>query len=208
MFTPSLSRPVLYVGLVLLVAASPAVGQLCVGYPTAPGQKAVAMNVGTLTGGDRYGLDANVNLADGFSAFGGFTATQLEGRSVGTSVSVGVGVALFATRFGGTSGEAFQGCPTASLVMPRTDDPDTWRMPVGLGFGTSYPLGAEGTTTLQPWILPAVVFSRLDHADTELELSLGANVGVGQRFFFGGSVNRVLLERADSRFALRAGLIF
>jgi hypothetical protein len=192
----------------LLLAATPAFGQMCVGFPTAPGEQALALNFNTLTGGNRYGIDGNVNFADEFSAFGGVSINDPDPENVDNSTSVGVGAAFFATTLGGEDGAGIQACPTASLVFADTDNTDIWSVPVGVGFGTSYQLGESGNTTLQPWILPAIAFSHFEETDTDFQISLGANVGIGERFFVGGTVNRVFVEGADSEFGIQAGLTF
>lgn len=189
--------------------AAPALAQVCMGFPTQPGQHALAMSFNTLTGGERYGAEGNLNLLNEFALFAGVGIEDSDIEEVGSTTSAGVGAAILSQDLGEMLGGDMVACPNVSLLFADVDNTDLYSIPVGLGFGTSYSLGTQGDMGFHPYLIPSLVVNfGGEETDTDFQFSLGANVDFDNRFYVGGAVNRIFIQNADSEFQLALGLTF
>lgn len=194
------------VGAFSLFSAAEADAQVCVGFPTSNGQMAAAFTANFPTGGNTIGGEFNYNFDAPLSAFLGLGYTDPD---VGDAVtSVGGGVAFDFAPLTNALPAGISACPTASVVVADVDDTGVLVIPVGVGFGTTLPLGETGLS-LSPYVVPQARFvTGLDDASTRFQLSGGALVNITPSIYAGATVNRIFVEGTDSEFGLKIGVVF
>jgi hypothetical protein len=197
------------VGLAGGVAAE-AAAQVCIGFPTARGQGAVAVTANFPTGGNDFGAEAGYHSNPGFAVFGGVNVhSPDEGDNV---TSFGGGAAFSLPEVLPQLPTGLYTCPVVSVAVATgggPDDANVTSVPVGVGFGTILPLGQ--TMTLSPYAIPQFRWkSSGGDSDTDWLISGGAVlVGfLGPRLYAGVTVNRVFIADADSVLGLKFGVTF
>jgi hypothetical protein len=193
--------------------ASKAAGQACMASPAREMQVALAGNLGFLENANFYGGSLGYNLIGPLAVNGSVGVTKPEtGDDNGFTVGANFGYELSST--GGLSA-----CPIAGVSYSNfvgglfADDVNTWIIPLGLGLGTSLPLG---TGTSNRMILSAFphfqyISTRLDAGDpreSDQEFGLNLNVGLHNAQLFGGAgVGFTTIEGSDPTFSLNFGLL-
>ena len=103
-------------------------------------------------------------------------------------------------------------CPNVRADLTPESGVTLWKVPIGLGFGASLPVGSPDMT-LTPYLIPALGWSRysagpgLDNTETSFGVRGGADLGFG-RFFLGGTVEWVNDGTEDAVLGVRAGIKF
>lgn len=216
-----MSRNALRSGLMvaaMLVAASPALAQMCVGIPSVDGQYAVSGAVGFTEGAKTYG--------------GSFQADLMGPLSVGVSYDLVDmdDIDTNANSFGGNVAYALpvsqlSACPVAGLsytTMSETQDGvefnvNSLMVPVGLGFGKAFPMGTSASVGL--FASPAYLWVRnevsgseggaevsISDSQSEFAGTVGAAFAAGA-FFGRGSVMFTSIENSDPLFAVNLGVL-
>jgi hypothetical protein len=141
------------------------------------------------------------------TARGGVTSYDASGRENQKSVGVGLATEL------ATLQETASVCPQISLGYSFVEDFSTLTLPVGIGIGTTMPLG-QGGNTLTPHVTPQFIwastrFEELDEteSDTYFGFTGGATAGIGQ-VLVGASVGKVFEDGSDIVFGISGGFVF
>lgn len=189
-----------------LTFAGTASAQICAGFPTMDGQASLAAVVNFPEDIDEFGVEGSYNLAGPLALNAGYLRTDL--GSDATVNNFTVGAAFDITSMVGPQPASISLCPVASFTYSDVSDGgSTSTVPVGLGFGTALPVGA--TSSLQPYVIPQIVLSRVntDGAEWGNEFGLrgGANLTFGQ-FFVGAEVNTLFVEGSDAVFGIKGGI--
>jgi hypothetical protein len=197
---------VLATGLGLLAYnGTDAMAQVCAGFPTVSGQAAAALTTGHLTGSSSFGVEAGFNLPNDFAVFGGVQHNPgtLEGMSGATSAGIG---GSYQSPALSALVPLAQVCPMVSVNAANVQDLGVLSIPVGVGFGTT---ATVGTLSVMPYAVPQLRFmTGMGDVTSDFLLSFGTLIGFGDRFYVGGSVNRIFVEGADSEFGLKLGVTF
>ncbi|HEU4452802.1 MAG TPA: hypothetical protein VFR81_07065 [Longimicrobium sp.] len=207
----------------IVVAAVAAAGvtgsagaQVCAGFPTVDRQFSFGVNAQFVDGselGDILGVEASYNAQGPLSVFGGLTV--VDGQDVIDDVNIyAAGLAYDLTP--AVAPGAVSLCPQLSISYARIEDLGNGiNVPLGFGIGTSL-VGGTGVS-IDPFIVPQLIFSRfeadedlgLGDDDTETSTDVGVYGGVNVsfgRFWIGGSLNHVFVDEADTQFGIRAGI--
>lgn len=189
--------------------AGTATAQVCNGFPTMDGQFSIAAVANFPEDIDEFGVQGSYNLAGPIAVHAGFLNSSFSESDESVNTFIG-GLSFDVTSLIGPAPAAISLCPTAELQYTSEDDVTLMVVPVGLGFGTSLPLGA--TSQIQPFIVPQIVFGKVDVDDgedsgweNEFGLRAGANVTFGM-FFVGGEVRKIFEEDTDATFGIKAGI--
>lgn len=184
-----------------LTFAGSASAQVCAGFPTLDGQFSLAGVANFPEDLDQFGVEGSFNLAGPLALNAAYLNTSGEGDGNDSANTFRGGVSFDVTSLIGPAPATISLCPTAAFEYTTFDDVDGdvnfQSVPVGLGFGTSLPVGV--TSSLQPFVVPQVVFSRIsaDNVDTDWESNFGirggANLTFGQ-FFIGGEINKLFVD--------------
>lgn len=203
-----------------LTIAGSASAQICAGFPTMDGQFSLAGVANFPDNIDEFGVEGSYNLAGPLALNAGYlNSSGSDEADEGSANTFIGGVSFDITSLIGTTPAAISLCPTAQFQYTTfsgdsgDDDVSFQAIPVGLGFGTSLPLGVA--SSLQPYIIPQVVFGRFSgggaSTDWENEFGLrgGVNVTFGQ-FFVGADVNKLFIDEdeggSDAVFGVKAGI--
>jgi hypothetical protein len=195
----------------VLVGASPVVAsaQVCIGFPTAAGQGAVAATVGFPSGATDFGVEVGYHLQWGVAAFGGASVSSVTRGDNVTSFGGGAAFAIPELRAALPVG--LFSCPVISFNVATGAglDENVVTLPIGLGLGTILPLGAS--LTLSPYIVPQLRWT-LAGGDTGPDwIATGGAVlmgFLGPRIYAGATVNRIFIEGARSVLGVKAGITF
>jgi hypothetical protein len=189
--------------------ASTAEAQICAGFPTADRQFYVGANLHLPEDANQFGVEAAYNASGPFAIHGGVSWLSADDD---TDLTVLTGGAAFDFAFPGSPTRPFFSvCPLVEIDYAKEGDVTFRDIPVGVGVGSSIPIGAGGQNSLMPFIIPAVVFSRVSiddgdsSSDTNFALRGGAILGFGS-FFLGAEVAHVFEDAGDPVFGFRAGL--
>jgi hypothetical protein len=198
------------------------------GFPTNDGQFSLAAVAHFPENLNQFGAEGSFNLAGPLALNASYLNTS-EDDVDGSANTFAGGLSFDVTSLVGTGPATISLCPTAQFQYTTfnfddaEDDGDLSRtnVPVGLGFGTSLPIGLS--SALQPYVIPQIVFSRAslegESTDWENDFGLrgGANLVFGQ-FFVGAEVNKVFgqndeegeggyfLTGDDLTFGIKAGI--
>jgi len=208
------------------LTAAPVSAQVCTGFPTVDGQKAITANVGFPDGGKTYTLAGSVDLIGPFSINGGLGLSTIDGID-DKMYHAGANVAYE------LKGLGFSACPVVGLSYSRfkveeeiNDGGETivgeattssFDVPLGFGIGQTFAAGSSAQFGL--FAVPQVVISRtsaefsaggasFDASDTETYF--GADIGAlfqTGAFFAGGSVFVSSLEDSDPVFSVNLGML-
>lgn len=193
-----------------LSLAGTASAQVCAGFPTMDGQFSLAAVANFPEDIDEFGVEGSYNTAGPIALNAGYIRNSFGDDASANTFQVGVSFDV--TSLEGPAPAAISLCPTVQFgytTYSESDDATGYTVPVGLGFGTSLPLGA--TTQLQPYVIPQIVFGKLDvdgldnDWENEFGLRAGANVTFGM-FFVGGEVRKIFEEGNDAVFGVKAGI--
>jgi len=183
--------------------------QICVGFPTSPGQFSAAVNANFPTGGNQFGFDASYNLEAPLSVYAGIIHDD---REVGPSVtSLGGGVAFEVAALTDALPAGMSACPTVALNLATAEGLDNvLSIPVGVGFGTTLALGE--TMTLSPFVIPQFRWTAsTDDVDASTDWLLSGGVILGGflgPMYAGATVNHIFVEGADSVLGFTVGITF
>jgi hypothetical protein len=200
-------------GVAILALAVGTAGQLaaqvCVGFPTAQGQGALAVTAGFPTGANDIGVEANYRMDWGLSMFGGFNAHRATGGA--RTTSYGAGAAFSIPELRAALPVGLFACPTVNVTLTTGSAlaDDVIAVPVGLGLGTIVPVGP--TLTLSPYLIPEFRWSTAGGAsDSNWGMSGGALLlgFLGPRIYTGVTFDRVFLQGQQAVFGVKAGWIF
>lgn len=194
--------------LAALTFAGTAHAQVCNGFPTMDRQFSIAGVANFPEDIDEFGAEASYNLAGPLGLNASYLHASADG---GGSANTFVGGASFdVTSLIGPAPAVVSLCPTASFAYSDLgDDFTVYSLPIGLGFGTSLPM--SGTTSLQPYVVPQIVFGKVKVGDVSSDwendfgLRGGANLTFGQ-FFVGGEVNTLFADETNTTFGVKAGI--
>jgi hypothetical protein len=204
--------------------------QVCAGFPTMQGQTSVALTSSFPRDADRFGVEASANVAGPLALFGGYertTAREQDGVHANTFTA---GAALeVSDRFRGPIFLGLSACPVVSGSLTRMEGADVWQVPLGVGFGSRLELDPDGRLELLPYVVPQLVWTRVDfdgtpadgifdpifgrpdavedYEQTELGIRTGVMVGAG-RFFVGGEFGNVFNDGVSGTFGVKAGVRF
>jgi hypothetical protein len=197
---------VLAAGLGLLAYnGTDAMAQVCAGFPTASGQAAAALTTGHLTGSNSFGVEAGFNLPGDFAVFGGVQHNPSNLDGISGATSAGIGGSYQSPALSALVPLA-QVCPMVSVNAASVQDLGVLSIPVGVGFGTTATVGGM---SVMPYAVPQLRFmTGAGDVSSDFLLSFGTLIGFGDRFYVGGSVNRIFVEGADSEFGLKLGVTF
>lgn len=208
----------------------PAAAQVCAGFPTIDGQASLAL-LGTFPReADQFGAEGSVNLGGPAAVFGGFTRTTAHGAESENANTYSAGLALdVAQWFTGAFPLGLSACPVASASLTELRGAEVWRVPVGVGIGGQVVLGPPGTLELMPYVVPQLVWTRIDFTDpqsggllpglfgppdtledveeTQVGLRGGVLLGAG-RFYFGGEATEVFGDDVSPVLGVKAGVRF
>jgi hypothetical protein len=218
-------RRVVCAGALALLVAAPAVvsAQACLGVPSGAGQTTLSGSVGFPESAKTYGVTASHNFEGPVSVFGNYALTVPDTDLLKNVNTFGGGVAADLASVSKSLPAGLSACPTVSLqhlstelsIFGETLKISNLSVPVGLGLGTTLPLG-EGATTLTPYAIPQFIFSRStakvdgeseSESDTYFGLSAGATLGFGS-VFVGGGVAKLFEDESKAVFQVGVGLVF
>lgn len=199
---------VVLAALTTITLSATANAQVCAGFPTMDGQSSVALLSNFPEGFDQYGVEGSYNMAGPLGVNAGFLLSTGDGEDLNT---FRVGASFDITSLVATMMPSLSLCPVASLDYSSEDDVTLMRIPLGLGFGTSFPVGAPDLA-LTPYVIPQFVFFRLSSGGeslTEDEFGLrgGADLSFG-RFYFGAHADKIFADQSDAVFGVKAGVKF
>ncbi|MDB4950815.1 MAG: hypothetical protein JWM27_3464 [Gemmatimonadetes bacterium] len=190
----------------LAAFAGSARAQACNGFPTVPRQYSVAAVANFPSGYTQYGAEASYHGAGPGAINGGFLHESPGGVSL-DHFRIGASYDLSPLNAG--MGVPVGICPTASLDFASNRGVDLLVAPVGVGFGVSLPLGADPRSSVQPYVVPALVFDRVsDGTVSDTRTSFGLRGGVSVTFgsfFVTGEVNQVFDAGSNAVFGVKAG---
>lgn len=196
----------------LVLAATPAMAQVCFGIPMSAGQTAVGLNAAFPEGANAFGIDGRHKLTDNLVLGAGYTLTSIDSDGEGDIPSQHAFEVLGAYEFvvqGGADGPQIGVCPNIAPQYAKQDDYSATLLPLGVGIGSSFPIGQ--TAVIAPYANPALFFGKYKVDDFESDwendfgFTLGANVIV-TNLHFGATYTKV--GDGDGAFGVRAGLVF
>lgn len=194
-----------------LVLAGSASAQVCDGFPTTDGQGTIGAFANFPSSDiDQYGAEGSYNMTGPFAVNAGYLYTKQSGG--GHLNTLRLGAALDVQSFLGNLLPGISICPNVRADYSSQSGVTFWQVPIGLGFGASVPVGSPDMT-LTPYVIPALVWSRLSAgagtAATETDFGVrgGADLNF-DRFFLGGLVEWVDNSGQDAVFGVRAGIKF
>lgn len=200
------------------VTAAPATAQICTGFPTVDGQKAITAGIGFPEGGKTYSVAGAVDLMGPLSVNGGVaigTIDDIDDKQYGFGANVAYEI----------KGLSFSACPVVGLSYSTFSAEDegaslsisSLDVPIGFGVGQTFAAGSNASVGL--FAIPALVISRgsfesespLGSFDTsETDTYFGADIGAlfqTGSFFAGGSVFVSSLEDSDAIFSVNLGML-
>ncbi|MBA4158041.1 MAG: hypothetical protein H0X65_11265 [Gemmatimonadetes bacterium] len=189
------------------INVSSADAQVCIGFPTFGGQAAAAVTTSFPAGGNSLGGEFGYNAVGPLSLFGGASVRQFNEEGVADVTSAGGGIALEVGAIDAALPAGISACPVVAVRFPNIDDTDTYRIPVGLGIGTT--LGMNGALSLSPYVIPQLSFLRSPGVTgRDFAVEAGALLNLGRVLYLGATVNRLFLDEEESIFGLKVGATF
>jgi hypothetical protein len=192
------------------LCAGEARAQICAGFPTADREFSFGGEIAFPENANFYGVEGNYNAAGPFAFSVGIGRLSFDNSD--TDLTVFNAGAAFDFSFAGTpSRPYFSVCPLVEIEYAKEGDVSVRSIPIGVGVGSSFPIGAGGTNTFMPYIIPAIVFSRVEvedlgsDSDSNVGLKLGALFGFG-RFYAGAEMSHVFDTDSDPTFGVRVGV--
>ena len=208
--------------IVAAVSAAPVSAQVCTGFPTVDGQKAITAAVGFPENGKLYSVAGSVDLMGPLSVNGKLglgTVDEIDDKLYSAGANVAYEL----------KGLGFSACPVVGLSYSRMkmDGSDeeiegsmtisSFDVPIGFGVGQTFAAGSSANFGL--YAVPQFVISRgkaeieiegisVDESDTDT--FFGANIGAlfqTGSFFAGGSVFLTSQEDVDPVFSVNLGVL-
>src|SRR5262245_23483470 len=193
--------------------AGKAAGQACIATPARELQLALAGNLGFLENGKSYGGSLGYNLVGPLSVNGNIGVTKPDaGANDGLNVGANFGYELAST--GGLSA-----CPVVGVGYSNFagnnfgNDVNSWIIPIGLGIGTSVPLGTGSGSRMILSGFPhfqyiSTRFDANDPRESDQEFGLDLDLVLHNTQMFGGAgVNFTTVNDSDPTFTLTFGLL-
>jgi len=202
------------------VTAAPVSAQVCTGFPTVDGQKAITAAVGFPDGGKLYSLAGSVDLIGPLSVNGNLnlgTIDDVDDKLYGAGANVAYEL----------KGLGFSACPVVGLSYSRMKMEDaeeeasltvsSFDVPIGFGVGQTFAAGSNANFGV--YAVPQFIISRgkmemevegISVDDSETDTYFGANIGAlfqTGSFFAGGSVFVSSLENSDAVFSVNLGVL-
>jgi len=204
-FGPSLALAVL-----LAFSASDASAQICVGVPGTTGQNVAQGSIGFASGVNIFGAQFHHHMAGNPLTL----RARLEhwNPDFGDSENrFGAGVAYDLTGAVEAFPDEMGFCAVGDIIFGRSDGVNLWEIPVGVGFGGSFPVGDNGDIVIVPFAVPAIYHTRASFegfsvSSTDLDMILGATaIFTG---FHAGIDLQHLFRTGSSYVTLRGGITF
>jgi hypothetical protein len=184
--------------------------QVCAGYAAVPGAFSAGANVANVPGGTSLGLEGSYNYTSPFSSFARFNLVRPEDEGENQSI-VGVGVSYEITDFVPIIPTWLEVCPLAAVGLSSVDGTSEFRVPLGVGVGTTIPLIA-GTVDLMPFAVPQFVLTRISIDDVSVsDHNFGIGFGALARFsniYAGVTADKDFVDASDIDVSFRAGVTF
>lgn len=200
--------PILALAAFLAFSASDAEAQVCVGVPGTGGQNVAAASIGFPTGGNIFGAEFHHHMAG--------SPLTIRGRfehinpDFGDSQNrFGAGIVYDLTGAVAAFPDELAFCFTTELMFGRFGDVNTFEIPIGVGFGSSFDLGDNGDIALIPFAVPAIYHFRVGDgggSSTDLDMILGATAAF-PAFHVGLDIQH-LFRTGSSFVTLRGGFTF
>ncbi len=199
----------------LVLFATPAIAQVCLGIPMTMGQTAVGLTASFPENANAFGIDGRHKLTDQLVLGAGYTLGTYDedafgGEDIPSSHTISVSGAYEFLVPTAPEGPQLGLCPNVGAQYTTWDELTMYAVPVGVGVGTALELG-QGSAVLAPYVNPSLVFgkAKLDEAESDWEndfgFTLGANVIV-TNLHFGAAFSKI--GDGDGVFGVRAGMIF
>jgi hypothetical protein len=198
-----------------VAVAGKAAAQTCMAFPVREQQLALAGNLGFLDNNTRsYGGALGYNLPGQATVSGGVSVVKPDGGGDTDGFTVGGNFGYELSSSGGMSA-----CPIAGFHYRNWagqgfgDDENSWTIPIGLGLGTSMPLGNGNANRMILNAFPhfQYISSREgpgDDRETGNEFGLNLNLVLHNAQIFGGAgVGFTTLENVDPAFTLSFGML-
>lgn len=196
----------------LLATASPALAQVCAGFPMNTGSTMGVASLGFPNNATNFGVGGMHKMSDQVTIGAAYTLTSYDdvfGVSVPSSHTIGVNGSYEIPVAAAEVEADLAVCPTAGLNFTSWDDVSAFSIPLGVSLGAGISI-AEGNVLMAPYVGPQLVWSRTSwdggsNSDTDLGFALGANF-LFSNYLVGGGFSKV----GDSKavFALRFGMMF
>jgi len=201
------------------LAAAPVSAQICTGFPTVDGQKAITAGIGFPEDSKTYSLRGAVDLTGPLSVNGGVAVGTID-EVDDKAYSFGANVAYE------LKGLSFSACPVVGLnyntfsmeESGATMDVSALNIPLGFGVGQTF---AAGSNSFGLYAVPQFVISRASMdveipglgsaEESETDTFFGADIGAlfkAGSFFAGASVNVTSQADSDAVFGLNVGMLF
>jgi hypothetical protein len=192
--------------LVAAFMATPAFGQICAGYPTVPGQTSIGLRASFPTAGTQLGIEASRNWNNPLAAFANLNLLLADADDQDNVPIVGLGFAYEVTDFIPAVPAWLSVCPVAGVTI-EVGDATGFSIPLGIGFGTTFGTG-EGFS-INPFVVPQFVLTRLALDGATTDHNFGIGFGAMLRFggvYAGVTLGRLLIDGADFDIAFQGGL--
>jgi hypothetical protein len=194
--------------LALALTAAPAAAQICSEYPTARGQTSIGLRASFPDGGTSIGVEASRNWMNPLGVFANLNLVMPDNEGDRYTVG-GLGFAYEVGDFIPAVPAWLSVCPTAAVTV-EAGDATRFSLPLGLGFGTV--IGTPEGFTIQPYVMPQFVMTRVSLDDVTLtDHNFGIGAGVFAKFggVYGGvTLGRLMAADEDVTIAFRGGLTF
>ena len=189
-----------------LVAMEGVAAQACLGIPDGS-RGAFLGSVQFPENAKTYGVSGIVGAENSDLYFGGgfgLTSFDYEGSENLKSFSGTAAVEL------GSVSPDLSLCPVVGVGYSWVEDLNVLSVPLGVGLGTTVPLGENGSAGLTPYAMPQFLWERatfMDESDSETYFGVvaGANVNF-DRLLIGAFVTKIFEEGADAVFGIQGGL--
>jgi hypothetical protein len=188
--------------------ASPAAAQLCAGQPTIPGQTSVGLRASFPTGGTQLGIEASRNWLNPLAAFANLNLLMVDADDEDNVPIVGLGFAYEVTDFIPAIPAWLSVCPVAAATI-EVGDATGFSIPLGVGFATT--IGTAEGFSINPFVIPQFVLTRLALDGATTDHNFGFGFGAMLRFhgvYAGVTAGRLLIDGSDFDIAFHGGLTF
>lgn len=198
--------------LAVMATASPAIAQVCAGFPMATGSTSLVGGLSFPDNANGFAIGVQhkaneavvVGVAYELTTFDEIFGVELPSMH-NFAANAAYEIPLAATN----TGADLAVCPEVGFGYGRWDELNILTVPLGVSFGAAF-RAAQGSTIVAPFISPYFVWQRVS-ADGESEsaddlgFTLGSNFLVSN-FLFGFGYTKI--GDADGTFGIRFGMIF
>ncbi|MFL5383184.1 MAG: hypothetical protein ACJ8GN_11755 [Longimicrobiaceae bacterium] len=203
-----------------LLAAGSASAQVCAGFPTTDGQGTIGALANFPTGFNEYGAEGSYNFTGPLAVNAGYIYSDTNDNHTNTFRG---GVAFDVATAPGNFRSTVSICPNVRADYASRDGTfhvTRWQVPVGLGVGTSTPLGGPGTN-LTLHIIPALYWTHVraesddfpEFGGTQTDTNFGVRAGFELNFdrFYLGAISEWVDpfdSQSEAVVGVRAGVKF